>query len=94
MIPRATQTSQLLPTHDYVFNIILEGAFGVGKTSTSSRYVEGRFSDDYISPTIGMEFRTKTVNYDNKVIKLHLWTLLDRDRGCHRVLLSMILRIV
>ena len=98
MIPRTTQTNQLASTqYDYLFKIKVEGTFAVGKTSTILRYVEDKFSNNYNQVTIGADFRIKTVNYDNKVIKLQLWDVAGSDRfrpfsgmsyrGCHGVFL-------
>lgn len=63
-------------THDYLFRIRLEGTFGVGKTCKTSllrRYAVGEFTENHTSRTIGPELRVKTVNHENKSIKLNLW---------------------
>jgi small GTP-binding protein len=48
------------------------GDSGVGKSNLLSRFVDNVFSMDS-KPTIGVEFATKTVNYEGRVIKNQIW---------------------
>jgi small GTP-binding protein len=52
--------------------IILMGNFAVGKTSLVRRYVEGRFSEKYLS-TIGVQISRKTLRRGDIELKLILW---------------------
>ena len=83
------------PEYDYLFKIIIIGDSSVGKSSVLARFVEDRFSAQYIS-TIGVDFRIKTVQVDNKIIKLQMWDTAGQERfrtitssyyrGCHGVI--------
>jgi Ras-related protein Rab-1A len=48
------------------------GNAGVGKSSLLLRFVENVFTDKFIS-TIGADFKTKTIEVDGNIIKLHIW---------------------
>ncbi len=54
--------------------ICLLGAAGVGKTSLVRRYVEGIFSDAYLS-TIGVTISRRTVTLGEDTINLMVWDL-------------------
>tara|TARA_Y100000389_G_scaffold83198_1_gene79750 strand:+ start:2693 stop:3400 length:708 start_codon:yes stop_codon:yes gene_type:complete len=58
---------------DYAFKIILVGNTGTGKTSILYNFLNERINPIDISPTIGIDFGTKRINMDNKMIKLNLW---------------------
>lgn len=64
---------------DYLFKVVLLGDGGVGKTSIGNRYCYGKFSEDYLM-TIGVNFFTKVVQYDNKSIKLQIWDIAGQKR--------------
>src|SRR5690242_8696286 len=57
---------------DFLFKILLVGESGVGKTSLLMRYTEGSFSDSFIS-TIGVDFKMKTIEMQDKKVKVQLW---------------------
>lgn len=48
------------------------GEPAVGKTSLIRRFVENRFTEDYLS-TIGVDFLKKNVKYDDAEVTLVLW---------------------
>lgn len=54
------------------------GAFAVGKTSLVQRYVNGIFSEKYIT-TLGVKIDKKTLDVDDKSISLILWDLAGED---------------
>ena len=56
----------------YVFKIIIVGDPGVGKTSLLLRYIENRFSEEYLS-TIGVDFYIQTLNIEENEVKLQIW---------------------
>ena len=60
------------PTYDYSFKIIVIGNSGVGKSSLSIQAAKHTFADNYFA-TVGVEFFTMNIKYDNKVIKLQIW---------------------
>ncbi len=58
--------------YDYLFKIVLIGDSGVGKSNHLSRFTRGEFSLESKS-TIGVEFATKSVTVEGKVIKAQIW---------------------
>lgn len=56
----------------FVFKIMVLGEPAVGKTSLIRRFVENRFTEDYLS-TIGVDFLKKNVKYDDAEVTLVLW---------------------
>ena len=68
------------PTDDFDLNLkfILLGDSGVGKSSLLQQYCEHKF-DDLLS-TIGIDFRIKKVERDDKKIKLAIWDTAGQER--------------
>lgn len=58
--------------------ICLIGAFAVGKTSLVKRFVEGIYSDDYLS-TVGVKVDQRNVTANGSEIRLMIWDLAGRD---------------
>lgn len=58
--------------YDYVFKYILVGDASVGKSTLLNYYINRQFTDSN-NPTMGVEFATKKVQINDKVIKLQLW---------------------
>lgn len=56
-------------TYDYTFRLVLVGDSGVGKTNLSLRYTANVF-DDSLLGTIGVDWKTKTVQFAGKKIKV------------------------
>lgn len=54
--------------YDLLFKIVLIGDSGVGKTNILSRFTKNEFTLDS-KPTIGVEFATKTLDVEDKVVK-------------------------
>eukprot|EP00727_Mastigamoeba_balamuthi_P011411 m51a1_g6893 putative rab gtpase (214) ;mRNA; f:8764-10041 len=65
--------------HDYFFKILLIGDSGVGKSCLLIRFADDSWTDTHIS-TIGVDFKIKTLNCDNKVIKLQIWDTAGQER--------------
>ena len=55
-----------------VFKILLLGDASFGKSSLLHRFFENFFSNIYI-PTIGVDFRNKTFDLDDKIVRLQIW---------------------
>ncbi|CAF0743173.1 unnamed protein product [Adineta ricciae] len=57
---------------DYIFKIVLTGDSGVGKSCLLSRFTRNEFSLESRS-TIGVEFSTKEIQMDGKIVKVQIW---------------------
>ena len=55
--------------YDYLFKVLLIGNSGVGKSSLLLRFAEDTQNDDF-KPTIGVDFKIKTIEVDGKILKL------------------------
>jgi len=58
--------------------ICMVGAFGVGKTSLVSRFVNSIFSEKYIT-TVGVKIDKKQLVVDGEDVTLMLWDLAGKD---------------
>lgn len=65
--------------YDYLFKLVLIGDSGVGKSNLLSRFTRNEFNLESKS-TIGVEFATKTLNVDSKVIKAQIWDTAGQER--------------
>lgn len=61
--------------------ICLLGATGVGKTSLVKQYVEGIFSEKYLT-SIGVKIDKKQVETENQTVQLMIWDIEGIDRYC------------
>ena len=71
--------------YDYLFKILVIGDYEVGKTSLITRFSQDIFSEDNFL-TIAIDFKTKIIEIDNKLIKVALW---DPCSGSERFLLPL-----
>jgi len=58
--------------------ICLLGAFGVGKTSLTRRFVDSIFSDTYLT-TVGVKIDKKTVAVNGNSVNLLIWDIAGED---------------
>lgn len=65
--------------YDYLFKIVLIGDSGVGKSNLLSRFTKNEFSLESKS-TIGVEFATKSIQVDGKIIKAQVWDTAGQER--------------
>ncbi|KAH7287688.1 hypothetical protein KP509_32G069500 [Ceratopteris richardii] len=65
--------------YDYLFKIVLIGDSGVGKSNLLSRFTRNEFSLESKS-TIGVEFATRTITVDTKLIKAQIWDTAGQER--------------
>ena len=56
----------------FIFKVIVIGSSGVGKTCLTIRALKGEFNA-LVNPTIGFEFLTMKLKYNNKIIALQIW---------------------
>ncbi|KAK8630905.1 hypothetical protein V6N13_079676 [Hibiscus sabdariffa] len=64
---------------DYVFKVVVIGDSAVGKTQILSRFAKREFCLESKS-TIGVEFQTRTVTINSKVIKAQIWDTAGQER--------------
>ncbi|XP_052191852.1 ras-related protein RABA3 isoform X1 [Diospyros lotus] len=64
---------------DYVFKVVVIGDSAVGKTQILSRFTKNDFCFDSKS-TIGVEFQTRTVTINSKLIKAQIWDTAGQER--------------
>ncbi|CAD5186137.1 ras-related protein RABA1f-like [Musa acuminata AAA Group] len=65
--------------YDYLFKVVLIGDSGVGKTNLLSRFARNEFSSESKS-TIGVEFATRTIRVDEKLVKAQIWDTAGQER--------------
>ncbi|CDP15958.1 unnamed protein product [Coffea canephora] len=65
--------------YDYLFKLVLIGDSGVGKSNLLSRFTRNEFNLESKS-TIGVEFATRSLNVDSKVIKAQIWDTAGQER--------------
>lgn len=58
---------------------MLVGNTGVGKSSLLLRYAEGNFRDGFL-PTVGVDFKLRTVEQAGTLIRLQLWDTPGQNR--------------
>ncbi|KAL2244409.1 ras-related protein RABA1f-like [Sesamum indicum] len=65
--------------YDYLFKVVLIGDSGVGKSNLLSRFTKNEFSQESKS-TIGVEFATRSIQVDDKVVKAQIWDTAGQER--------------
>lgn len=64
---------------DHLFKVVLIGDSGVGKSSILLRFTDDTFNPEQQS-TIGVDFKVKQINIDDKDIKLTIWDTAGQER--------------
>ena len=67
------------PQYDYLLKLIVIGESSVGKTCVLLRFSDDQFPTSHM-PTIGIDFRIKTINISNKTVKLQVWDTAGQER--------------
>ncbi|KAL7103679.1 hypothetical protein ACP275_08G194500 [Erythranthe tilingii] len=65
--------------YDYLFKVVVIGDSGVGKSNLLSRFTRNEFSLESKS-TIGVEFATRSIQVDDKIIKAQIWDTAGQER--------------
>lgn len=65
--------------YDYLFKIVTIGDSGAGKSCLLSRFAINEFNEDSKS-TIGVEFRSKSIDIGCKRVKLQIWDTAGQER--------------
>ena len=66
-------------TSNITLKILTIGESGVGKTCVLRRFVENKFMKNHLA-TIGIDFKTKTVQVAGSSIKLKIWDTAGQER--------------
>ena len=64
---------------DLQIKLLMIGDSAVGKTSLLLRYANDTFSSTFIT-TIGIDFKIKTVDLDNRRVKLQIWDTAGQEQ--------------
>lgn len=59
--------------------VTLIGDISVGKTSIMNRFIDNIYKDDY-DPSIGVDFGSKTIRFQNVNIKMQLWDTAGQEK--------------
>jgi len=65
--------------YDFLFKVVLIGDSGVGKSNLLSRFTRNEFTIESKS-TIGVEFATRTITCDGKIIKAQIWDTAGQEK--------------
>ena len=65
--------------YDYLYKLILVGDSYVGKTNILSKYIKNEFNRNTKS-TVGVEFGTKILKIEDKIIKAQIWDTAGQER--------------
>jgi len=63
----------------YVFKIVVVGDYGVGKTTSITKFVKDIFKADYV-PTLGVHITKKSFDINRDNVDLMIWDLAGQDR--------------
>lgn len=73
------QQSSSSANDNSVIRLLLLGDSAVGKSSLLLRFCEGRFENNFVI-TIGVDFKTKTMNIDGKNYRVQVWDTAGQER--------------
>ena len=64
---------------DFIFKVLIIGDSSVGKSNILLRFSDNIFHETFL-PTIGVDFKIKNVNVNDKNIKLNIWDTAGQER--------------
>ena len=83
--------------YDHLFKLLIIGESGVGKTCLLLRFTDDSFTANHLT-TIGIDFKIKIINLEEKLIKLQIWDTAGQERfrtitktyykGAHGIILT------
>lgn len=83
--------------YDHLFKLLIIGESGVGKTCLLLRFTDDSFTNNHLT-TIGIDFKIKIINLEEKQIKLQIWDTAGQERfrtitktyykGAHGIILT------
>ena len=62
----------------FTFKIVVCGDYAVGKTSLLNRYIDARFTADYL-PTLGVNMLRKEMERNKNKVKLMFWDIAGQE---------------
>lgn len=65
--------------YDHLFKFLLIGDGKTGKSCINSVFSDGTFTEDYLE-TIGVDFKIRTIQVGNKIVKLQVWDSAGQER--------------
>ena len=68
-----------MPEESAKHKITLLGAYGAGKTCLLLRFAEDDFAVTHM-PTIGVDYKSKTVRVGDKAVRLQIWDSAGQER--------------
>jgi len=66
--------------YDYLYKFIILGNSNCGKTSLLTRYIDNVIEHEEYNPTIGVDFKVKIVQSNNKHIKINIWDTAGQEK--------------
>lgn len=67
------------PEYDCLRKLLVVGDSGVGKSNFVLRFADDSFTDSFI-PTIGVDFKIRSIPVDTKTFKLQIWDTSGQER--------------
>ena len=77
--PQQTNSDDTQPAFHISYTIVIIGEVADGKTPTSERFVNGKFTNLH-NPTVGALFLTKKIKVNDKYIKYDIWDTAGQER--------------
>merc|ERR1712228_105547 len=74
-----TFTKPIQNAYDYLFKLTLIGDAQTGKSCLMQQFVDNKFTQEYI-PTIGVDFKSTSIETNNKIIKIQIWDTSGQER--------------
>ena len=74
-----TTIAEIDDNYDVIYKIVLVGDSGVGKTNIMLRYINKEFNIN-TKATVGVEFGSKNVIIDKKIVKGQIWDTAGQER--------------
>ena len=65
--------------YDFIFKVLLLGNSDVGKSSLLLRFVDSVWNESFV-PTIGVDFKVKTIEIGDKKVKMQIWDTAGQER--------------